>query len=461
MCKQLLLLIVLFVFSSYSAISQSEAVCKNIASEAVDWLGNDESDKLFVHFNETVSKQIDANTTASIWSQIEGQYGEFVSVDTLIMSMVKGTFVIDQNIKYEKALLKFRLSFDADNKISGIFFIPYRTERSGVDQNQYFTEKQCFFVNEGIKFPAMLCSPKNQKAKAVVVLVHGSGPNDMDQTIGPNKILKQIANKLAEHGIASLRYDKRSYLAQQGRLKEALEADINHIVVDDAVAAAEFIRSIDSLSNLPRIIVGHSLGAHMAPEIARRTAGVDAIVMLAANARPLEDLILEQYKYLYKRDGYTSAEKKDIRDIKKKVKRVKKIDKYLAKGISPKLPLTNDTTFWKSVHHYNALKTIQNINKPILIIQGGRDYQVTKTDFDLWYNNLENSVYKDQSFIYYSNLNHLFIKGNEASYPEEYNEKAEISDNMIKDMADWIKNIYSTESIEPKLKTGFIHSRKG
>lgn len=461
MRNYILLIISIFIFFNFSAEAQSESVCEDIAIKSVQWLNNDKSEKLFIRYSKTVADQISAEATAGIWKQLEGQYGEFIKVDTLIKSTANGSFIIDQLLAFSQGGLKYRLSFDANNSISGIFFIPYRRANPVNEQSKYFDEKQVAFVNDGIEFPAMFCSPKNQKAKAVVIFVHGSGPNDMDETIGPNKIFKQIANKLAEFGIASLRYDKRTYLVQQGRIKMDFNTDINNIVVNDAVAAAEFVHNIDSLSNLPRIIVGHSLGAHMAPEIARRSGSVNAIVMLAANARPLEDLILEQYKYLYGRGGYTKVEKKEIKSMNKKVKKVKKLDKYIAKGKVPELPLTNDTAFWKSLNNYNVLLTARNLQKPILIMQGGRDYQVTMTDFNLWVENFKNSVSHDQTFIEYSNLNHLFIKGNSKSYPEEYNHKADVSENMIKDMADWINNIWGGNSMEPKLKRGVNHKRQG
>ena len=125
------------------------------------------------------------------------------------------------------------------------------------------------------------------------------------------------------------------------------------------------------------------------------------------------------------------------------------------------MPLTNDTAFWKSLNHYDALLTARNLQKPILIMQGGRDYQVSMTDFNLWIQNFKSSISHDQTFIEYSNLNHLFIKGNDKSYPDEYNQKDEVSDNMIKDMADWINSIWDANSIEPKLKRGVTHKRQG
>ncbi|MDZ7606573.1 MAG: hypothetical protein U5K79_13515 [Cyclobacteriaceae bacterium] len=54
--------------------------------------------------------------------------------------------------------------------------------------------------------------PKGKNSFPIVLFVHGSGPNDRDETIGPNKPFRDIAYGLAEKGIASLRYDKRTFV---------------------------------------------------------------------------------------------------------------------------------------------------------------------------------------------------------------------------------------------------------
>ena len=462
MNKSKLFYFVVLMLFTVSIKAQSDSICINKAKQSLNWLNNNESVKLYNEFDKTVAAKISAEETATIWKQIISQVGDFVEVDTLITNTSSGNLIVDQVLKFEKTYLKYRLSFDDDNKISGIFFIPYKTAQAAAESTKTFDEIKCSFVNEGIEFPAIYCTPKNQKTQAVVILVHGSGPNDMDETIGPNKIFKQIANKLASYGIASLRYDKRSYFAQQGMVDEAIKTDINSIVVSDAIAAANYISRVDSLEYLPRILVGHSLGGYMAPQIAMQSSSIDAIVMLAANARPLEDLIIEQYRYLYARDGMTKVEKKAICKMKRKVKNVKKLEKYVARGKTVELPLVNDVDFWLSLNKYDPLTTINNLQMPILIIQGRRDYQVSeKEDFLLWKSNSKQSISKDKSFLLYYGLNHLFIKGNGNSYPEEYNKKGNVSDNMIKDMADWIKSIWNKKYNEPKLQRNIVHLRHG
>lgn len=68
-----------------------------------------------------------------------------------------------------------------------------------------------FSVGEGdLALPGTLVTPDGAGPFPAAVLVHGSGPQDRDSTIGPNHPLRDIAHGLAERGIATLRYDKRT-----------------------------------------------------------------------------------------------------------------------------------------------------------------------------------------------------------------------------------------------------------
>ena len=80
-----------------------------------------------------------------------------------------------------------------------------------------------------------------------VVLVHGSGPNDRDETIGPNKPFRDLAWGLATRGIAVLRYEKRT---KRHRLKMALLANsltVKEETIDDAVAAVTTLHAVEEI----------------------------------------------------------------------------------------------------------------------------------------------------------------------------------------------------------------------
>ncbi len=460
--KSKIFLLLLIAIFSVEAQAQSDSICQSISRQSVQWLQNGEASKLHQLFTPQVSEKLDLKNTELIWKQITDQFGEFKEIDTMFSKTVSGNLVVDCLLKFDKDFLKYRLAFNAENKIAGIFFIPYKTERTNPrtpQSNTVFNETKCSFTNDSLEFPAMLCLPLSGRLKAMVVFVHGSGPNDMNETIGPNKIFQQIAQELAAQGIGSLRYDKRTFIMQETGVPANFIANINNVIINDAIAAVNYVDQINQLKNTPIFIVGHSLGAFAAPLIASRSNAVDGIIMLAANARPLEDLILEQYQYLYARGGYSKAEKTEIKGLKKEVKNVKQLEKNLKKRKIKDLPLTSDTSFWLSLNAYNPVQTGADLQVPMLIAIGSRDYQVSMEDFNLWKTGLKKigesymrnnkdseslQINSDEikprsaTFIEYQGLNHLFILGEGNSYPEEYERTGEISKIMIHDIGDWI-----------------------
>src|SRR5205085_5456531 len=162
-----------------------------------------------------------------------------------------------------------------------------------------FTEKQVKVGKGEWELPATLTIPKGDGPFPALVLVHGSGPHDRDETIGPNKPFRDLAEGLASRGVAVLRYDKRSLVSPLGI------RTVNEEVVEDAKAAIELLSAEPRIDRRRIIVLGHSLGGTLAPRIAAEDPRTAGIVILAGAARPFEDLLVEQLRYL---TGPTSKE---------------------------------------------------------------------------------------------------------------------------------------------------------
>lgn len=111
---------------------------------------------------------------------------------------------------YEKETIGFQVLFDAEGLIAGFTFVPYTGPGSETGQNQAFTTEDMTFGLEAWPISGTLYKPNTEENFPLVILVHGSGPNDRYETIGPNAPFKDIAEDLASHGIGVLTYDKRS-----------------------------------------------------------------------------------------------------------------------------------------------------------------------------------------------------------------------------------------------------------
>ena len=432
--------VISLIFISLSTNAQEAAKAENISKDVVRMFNASHSDSIVFLFDEAMTKAMPKENLKLIWPSFIASDGDFQKVDVQKTKTYQGYLMVETNLIFERKSYTMRLAFNAKSKIAGMFFIPIRTttgrEKHNIN-NQYYREENITIKTGTIKLPGTLTVPKGLTHFPIVVFVHGSGPNDRNETIGPNKIFQNLAHELAKKGIASIRYDKRTYIIKTTGDTTIPYSGFEQVVIEDAVSALKLAQRTVTQGDKV-FLLGHSLGAYLAPEIANRVPNLGGVIMMAGNSLPLEDIVVYQYKYLYKRDGYTCAERKDIRALKKKAKNVKKIETFLSQKIVPELPLTNDTAFWRDVHRYKPLEAIMKLQMPVLILQGERDYQVTMENFELWKTTVGGK--KNYEFKSYPKLNHIFHEGEGKSYPEEYNTLGNIPSYVMSDIGTWILN---------------------
>jgi hypothetical protein len=104
---------------------------------------------------------------------------------------------------------------------------------------------------------------------------------------------------------------------------------------------------------------------------------------------------------------------------------------------NPAILLGLPVEYYLDLKSYDAPAEARSLNLPLLFLQGGRDFQVTKIDFELWKAGLGNA--KNARFHVYPMLNHLFITGEGASSPAEYRKGGNVSAAVIDDIVSWIE----------------------
>jgi dienelactone hydrolase len=374
------------------------------------------------------------------WESLPRYLGEFKSYTFVSSDKKTGSDEFLYRYEFEKMKLDMRVTVDSQKKISGALLAPPKST-SAYTPPEYYQPEKFYETKLNVKtgryeMPGLLCVPNNITDPPVVILLSGSGPNDKDESIGPIKVLKDIAIGLAAKGIASLRYDDRTFVYGEELVQNNVNIGINEEVVEDAVSAAQLLKTFPLTSKSKIIVAGHSLGGMCAPMIAAKSKNVDAIILLAGNARPLEDLLLGQFQYIYGLDSLTREEKTSLDELKEQI-RIVKDPNLLKKATADKLPLNLPPFYWQSIKNYDQVKTAKKLKQPILVLQGERDYQVTMADFKAW--NEELNTQSKNKFISYPDLNHLFIKGEGKSNPGEYEKQGNVDERVIKDMAFWIK----------------------
>lgn len=414
---------------------------EELSSAFIKKLERQKFDSCYAMFDTVITNKISSGMLEQMWGSMPrymGEYKGFSEITTEEKDSILLTYVL---CSFEKMKINLQLAYhNPPSKIVGIYFTPpkSKTTYSSPDyvQPHKFYETKLAVKTGTMALPGALCIPNHTKNPPVVILLAGSGPNDKDETIGPNKPLKDIATGLASLGIATFRYDKRTLVYGEEMSTQYEKVGIYEEVIEDAVNAIKTIRAFPDLKTSNIFIAGHSLGAMCAPLVASKSKEVKGIVLLAGNARPLEDLILEQVKYLASQDSLSSDDMKEIDTLQQQVARVKQL-KILKKSKKEELPLGLPSYYWQSISKYHQVETAKKLKQPILVIQGERDYQVTMKDFELWKQALgDNSKNK---FISYPDLNHLLLPGKEKSWPQEYQLQGNVSPKLVTDLAEWIK----------------------
>jgi dienelactone hydrolase len=338
-------------------------------------------------------------------------------------------------VAFPKGTIAFQFTVNPAGQVAGFFMartaappaVPW--ERPAYSKPDSFRERDVTIGDDQWKLPGTLTLPVGNGPFPAIVLVHGSGPNDRDETLGPNKVFKDLAEGLASRGIVVLRYEKRTrqYQVKMAALQNMTVMDET---VDDAVRAAAVLRAQPEVDARRIFLLGHSLGGNLAPRIAEEDGKLAGLVILAGNVTPIEDAIVEQSQYL----GATDSELKLLHAQAAKVKALETGDEDgppVSVG-----PVTVPPSYWLDLKAYDVSATAKKLTVPMLILQGERDYQVTMKDFALWKSAVGSR--KNVTLRSYPALNHLFIAGEGKILPEEYSKPGHVAPETIDDIAKFL-----------------------
>ena len=285
--------------------------------------------------------------------------------------------------------------------------------------------------------PATLTLPAGKGPFPAVVLVHGSGPNDRDETQGPNKPFQDLAWGLGSQGIAVLRYDKRTHV-YPGKVVTLPNLTVKEETIDDALAAVALLRRTPEIDPKKIFVLGHSLGGTLVPRIGLADKGdIAGFIIFAGATRPLEDEWVRQYEYIYGLDGQiTRKEHAEIDNYKRQAARIKQLT--AADASSKELLLYIPPSYWLDLRGYFPPAVATKLKQPLLILQGERDYNVTMDAFGDWRRALDKR--EDTSFKSYPRLDHLFLEGTGPASDADHARPGNIPKYVVDDIAAWIKS---------------------
>ena len=428
--------IILAFFISSATFAQGILSYINTANAFFDELSAGKFVEAQAYFDVSVKDKITAENLKTAWTQITSNLGTLEGVDGA-QNKAQGEYqIVILDCKFSKGSQGFQFVFNKAQKLMGFFILPKKPNTAynlpGYADTTRYKEKLITVASGKYNLPAMLTIPKDSLKVPVVIFVHGSGPADMDESIGAQKPFKDIAAGLGSKGIATLRYVKRTVL-YGNEFNKAFTT--KEEVTDDALAMIEFAKTIPEVDLQQIYVFGHSLGGMLAPRIATLSPDLKGIILAAAPAKKLQDISIEQNNYLYSLGkDTTKAGKEGLANALKELNSAKTItDKNLpADSIVLGLP----AAYWADLNGMNQVDLAKKLKMRIFIIQGGNDFQVGTQDFNLWIASLKGKKNVDSKL--YPMLNHLFSFSSEKGNVSQYQEPLHVDQPVIDDLVSWI-----------------------
>lgn len=388
-------------------------------------------------FDTTMQKGLGTAALQSSWEATIAPLGSRLSGMNVQTAAQSGYTVVTVTLPYEFYNLYVTVAYDSDNLVAGLHnahavntTLTPTVYRSGSAKEVHFD-----LASGTYRLPAILTMPADAKNVPAVLLVTGSGPNNRDEAVGAEKPFRDIARGLAQKGIASLRFDKRTFAYQTQMAAVVSSVGIDQEYTEDVKAAFNYLSRYAGVDSKRVFLLGHSEGGMLAPRLALSTPSAAGLIILASSPRRIEDIIVDQAALLAP---------SEVPELEKEAAEAKTLD-HMAKA-PDKTILGMPASYLKDWDSQDAAQDAIKVRKPMLILQGERDAQVYMKDFNLWKQklaSLPNITYKS-----YPKLNHLFIEGVGKPNIAEYNTPGTVAPYVISDIASFITP--STKPTAPK-----------
>ncbi|RJO78375.1 DUF3887 domain-containing protein [Nocardia panacis] len=363
-------------------------------------------------FTPELRAAVSAETLAVAWSGEVAKIGEVREVRPAIVEPMGDLTRVSVPVSCERGALTIVVSVDHAGQLNGFRLAPPATSLWTPPR---YVDPRAFVERDLDHLPATVTLPRRSGPRPGVVLL-SSGPMDRDMTTGPNKPFKDLAQGLATRGAAVLRFDKTARAC----------ATMVEEYLPDTIAG---IHALQEESGVDRVyVLGHSGGGKAAPRVAAAEPDVAGVIIMAADTVPLGRSAVRTARYLAARGV---------------VDMVDSIAERAARLEDPELSAeTTDLLFdwpgsyWLDLRDYDQVATAATLNRPILLLQGGRDYQVTVAeDLPLWRAEL---VGADVTIRVHDACDHLFFAGSGPSVPSDYLAPQHVDAAVVDDIATWL-----------------------
>ncbi len=271
-------------------LAQSAKAPEDVASQTVIWLVDSKYDELFQSLSAEMRAALPVEALKSrVGPQVQA-LGKLIETRKPAIQQIGGNTVLIVPAKFQATWIDFTISVNGAGQVSGLYMKPGQPPASDWHPPAYskpdsFSERTVTVGTGDWKLPGTLTVPRSQTPVPGVILIHGSGPEDRDETILGNKPFKDLAEGLASQGIAVLRYEKRTkeYGAKMAQMRNLTVQDET---VEDAVAAVIWLRAQPGINPQRVFLLGHSLGGYLMPMMLAQAPEAAGGIVLAGTRDP-------------------------------------------------------------------------------------------------------------------------------------------------------------------------------
>lgn len=390
--------------------------------------------------DSALAAKLDAAQLEIIWRGLQLSHGALQKIGNSTSKEINERTYYYRRLDFERSSIRLELQFDAYFNISALRLQPLSDAEMYLpppyDQPASYREYSMRVRHDTVQLPALLTLPLVCNHCPVVLLLHDLGPQDKDHSIGPTKAFRDLAVGLAAEGIASLRYDKRTFRYGPELMADLRVLTLENEVMEDALAALALLQTVQEVNQQAVYLIGLGLGGMVAGSVAARSPlPIAGILSIGSSPRPLPDQILDQYIQLLGSTYSFDAMQGAVQQLERQVRRAK--SSSLHPDIAgDSLPLQLPAPYWLHLQRFDPAAGYWQTNARLWFVRGSTDFQSQPEDLKAWEKRL---LGREQlTFTPLPGLNHLLMPSLDLPPQEAYKRPNHIDPAFVRSLADWI-----------------------
>lgn len=388
------------------------------------------------HFDQRMRAALGGKQLLGIWQRLPAQFGAFQRAGTVLTRTESGHPVAEIPLRFANGNVSMTVACDGKGAVGGLHFVPGAAASTSLQPLPGGFRQQALAVPTPLgPLRGILALPAGKGPFPAVLLVPGSGPQDADETIGPNKPFVDLAQGLAAAGIATFRYDKRS-LTYGTQVSGNQHLTIDEEVTDDALSALKVLDTQPAIDDQRVFVLGHSLGALMTPRIAGRAQHPAGAILLAPPERFGLGTLVRQVREIGQQQGVPAEQ------LDQQVKELQQAQAMLSRADPAHPPAGTfahaPASYWLSLRHYDAIDAARDTAVPFLVMHGLSDFNVTPAEgSQAWH-----AAFASDSRVTlktYPGLSHLFMPAGNPPGIADFTRPGHVDATVVHDIVTWIR----------------------